>query len=174
MKPRHVELDYIAPPRHPVWPGVLLLAFSLAIAGALIPRYRDAQLELAGLQATASLIGAERRPARTVPKERLDEEVKGAEAVMRQLSLPWGSLVEAIEQASTREVAVLQLQPDADNRVVRLTAEARNSKAMFEYVRRLGAAKGLADAHVVSHHLQREDPQRPIQFSVQAALRNAQ
>jgi Tfp pilus assembly protein PilN len=174
MKPRRVELDYVAAPRRPVWPGVLLLILSLAVAGAIVPRYRDAQLELAGLQATASLVGAERRPVRTLSKERLDEELRSAEAVMRQLSLPWGSLVEALEQASTHDVAVLQLQPDADNRVLRLTAEARHSKAMFEYVRRLGAAKGLADAHVVSHHMQREDPQRPIQFSVQAAMKSAQ
>jgi hypothetical protein len=174
MKPRPVELDYIVPPRRPLWRGVLLLALSLAVAAALIGNYRDAQLELAALQAKASLIGMERRPARSMPKERLAEEVRSAEAVMRQLGVPWGSLVQAIEQASTRDVAVLQLQPDPDNGVVRLTAEARNSKAMFEYVRRLGAAKGLADAHVVSHHLQRDDPQRPIQFSAQAALRSAQ
>jgi hypothetical protein len=172
MRPRRLELDYIAPPRRRVWPGLLVLAISLCLAAVLVTRHREAQLELARLEAAGSLISAERRPARAIPKERLDEEVKSAEAVVRQLTLPWGSLVQAIEQASTREVAVLQLQPDADNRIVRLTAEARSSQAMFEYVRRLGAAKGLADVHVVSHHVQREDPQRPIQFSVQASLRS--
>jgi 5,10-methylenetetrahydrofolate reductase len=172
MKPRRLHLDYIAPARRPLWPGLLLLVLSLAVAAALLAGHRDAQLELARLEAAGSLISAERRPPRTVPKERLDEEVKGAEAVVRRLTVPWGSLVQAVEQASTREVAVLQLQPDAENRVVRLTAEARNSEAMFEYLRRLGAAKGLADVHLLSHDLQREDPQRPIQFSVQAALRS--
>jgi hypothetical protein len=174
MKPRRLQLDYIAPARRPVWPGLLLLVLSVAIAGVLVARYREAQLELARLQAMASLASAERKPMRTIPKERLDEEVKLAEGVVRRLSLPWGSLVQAIEQASTRDIAVLQLQPDAENRVVRLTAEARNGGAMFEYVRRLNAAKGLTDVHVVSHHLQRDDPQRPIQFSVQASLRSGQ
>jgi len=174
MKPRRLELDYIAPARRRPWAGLVVLVVSLCLAGFLLTRYRDAHLELARIEAATSLVSAERRPPRAIPKERLDEEVKTAEAVVRQLTLPWGSLVQAIEQASTREVAVLQLQPDAENRIVRLTAEARNGEAMFEYVRRLGAAKGLADLHVVSHHVQREDPQRPIQFSVQAALRSAQ
>jgi hypothetical protein len=55
--------------------------------------------------------------------------------------------------------------------VVKLTAEARTQEAMFAYLRRLAAAKNLGEAHLVSHQVQRDDPQRPIQFSVQAALR---
>ena len=44
----------------------------------------------------------ERRPARAVPKERLDEEVKAAEVVVRSLTLPWASLVGALEKAATQ------------------------------------------------------------------------
>jgi Tfp pilus assembly protein PilN len=171
VKQRRLELDYIAPPRQRIWPGMLVLGLSLAVAAELVVRYRDTQLELARLEAAASLIGPERRVARAVPKERLEEEMKSAEAVVRQLSVPWGSLVQAIEQAATRDVAVLQLQPDAESRSVRLTAEARNAEAMFDYLRRLAAANGIADAHLVSHQIQREDPQHPVQFTVQAALK---
>jgi hypothetical protein len=174
MKPRRLELDYIAPARRSLWPGLLVLALSLALAAHLVIKYRDAQTELAGLQAAANLVSPERRPPRAVPKERLDEEAKSAEAVVRQLTVPWAPLIQALEQAATRDVAVLQLQPDAENRVVRLGAEARNAEAMFEYLRRLGTAKGLADAHIVSHQVQRDDPQRPVQFSVQASLKAAQ
>ena len=53
--------------------------------------------------------------------------------------------------------------------MLRLTAEARNREAMFEYLRRLAQARGLAEVHLVSHQVQRDDPQRPIQFTVQAA-----
>jgi len=151
-----------------------VLAVSLGIAAELALRYRDAQLELARLAAASGLASPQRAPVRAVPKERLDDEVKNAEAVVRQLTLPWASLIRAIEQAATRDVAILQLQPDAESRVVRLTAEARHREAMFEYLRRLGAAKGLAEVHLVGHQLQRDDPQRPIQFSVQASLRGQQ
>lgn len=173
MKPRRLELDYIAPRRRPVWLGAAILAAALGLGGVLFEQYRDTQLELGRLEAAAGMLGSERRPARAVPKERLDEEVKAAEIVVRSLTLPWASLVEALEKAGTRDVALLQLQPDAQNRLVRLTLEARNRQAMFDYVRRLGATRVLADAHILSHQIQIEDPQRPIQFSVQATMRDA-
>ena len=174
MKPARVELDYVVPRRRPVWPGVLVLAVSLVAAGHLALEYRDARLELERLEAVAGLAGPRERPARAAPRERLDEEVRNAEAVVRQLALPWGTLVRAIEQAATRDVALLQLQPDADSRLVRLTAEARHREAMFDYVRRLAAAKGLANVHVVSHQVQQDDPRKPVQFSVQASMRTVQ
>jgi Tfp pilus assembly protein PilN len=173
MKPRPLELDYIAPRRRAVWLGVAILVAALAFAGVLFEQYRDTQLELSRLEAAAGMLGSDRRPARAVPKERLDEEVKAAEVVVRSLTLPWASLVETLEKASTRDVALLQLQPDAQNRMVRLTLEARSRQAMFDYLRRLGASRTLADAHILSHQVQLEDPQRPIQFSVQATIRDA-
>jgi hypothetical protein len=168
---RRVELDYLAPARRPAWPGVLVLALSLALAGELAVRYGNARQEVVRLEAQAGLIAPERRPVRALPKERLEEQAKAAEAVVRQLTLPWGGLIGALEQAATRDVAILQLQPDAEQRLLKLTAEARNRDAMFEYLRRLSAARELGEVHLVSHQVQRDDPQQPIQFSVQAALK---
>src|SRR5262249_26327635 len=86
------------------------------------------------------------------------------------LTLPWASLIGAIEGAATRDVAILQLQPDAEHSVLRLTAEARNRDAMFEYLKRLGAARELTNVVLVSHQVQKDEPQQPIQFSGQALL----
>jgi len=44
---------------------------------------------------------------------------------------------------------------------------------MFNFVRRLADAPLLADVHLVSHQVQREDPQHPVQFSIQASIREA-
>lgn len=166
-----LELDYIAAPSRRVWPGALLLAASLVLAGVLGVRYHDVQLELQRLETAGGLIDMERRPMRVIPRERLEEETRSAEAVVRQLTLPWASLVATIEESATQNVAILQLQPDAQQRLLRLTAEARDQEAMLDYLRRLVAAPALADVHVVSHQVQSEDPRRPIQFAVQASLR---
>jgi len=168
---KRLELDFIAPPRRPIWPGVLLLAVALGLAGVLGTHYHTLRLKLERLETAGGLVAGERRPQRAIPRERIEEEAKNAEAVVRQLALPWASLVETVEQASTRDVALLQLQPDAQQRLLRLTAEARHQEAMLEYLRRLVSASLLADVHVVSHQVQQEDPQRPIQFAVQASLR---
>ena len=81
------------------------------------------------------------------------------------------SLIAALEKASTKDTALLQLQPDADQRRLRLTAEARNREAMFAYVQRLERSPALAEVHLISHQVQAEDPQHPIQFSLQATLK---
>lgn len=149
----------------------MVLALSLAVAAGLGERYRDARVEVARLEAQTGLIVPE-RPAKPIPRERIEEEARAAEAVVRQLTLPWAALIATIEQAaSTKEVAILQLQPDAENRLLRLTAETRQREAMFDFVRRLGEQPLLADVHLVSHQVQREDPQHPVQFSLQASIR---
>jgi hypothetical protein len=172
MNPPRLQIDYIAPPRRPRLLGFAVLAVALIAAGALLERYRDVKLELEEIEARQGLPG-ERRPARALTRERLEEEVKSAEAVLRQLVLPWGTIIETVEEVATPDVAILQMQPDAQQRQLRLGAEARNEQAMLDYVRRLAATRSVTDAHVVSHQVQMDDPRRPIQFTVQASLKAA-
>jgi len=173
MSLRRLELDYIAPPRRPRSLGFAVLAIALATAGVLLERYREVKVELERIEAGQGLLGTERRPVRAAPRERLEAEAKSVEAVLRQLALPWGTIIETVEDATTSDVAILQMQPDAQQRQLRLGAEARTQEAMLDYLRRLAAARALADVHVVSHQVQMEDPQRPIQFTVQALLKGA-
>jgi Tfp pilus assembly protein PilN len=171
MSAPRLELDYLAPPRRAAWPGIVVLAVSLALGAHLLLRYRDAREAVARLEAETGLLSPERRAVRALPRERLEAEAKAAQSVVRQLSVPWAALIGALEQASSRDVALLQLQPDADQRQLRLTAEARDREAMFAYLRRLEHAPALVEVHLVSHQVQNEDPQRPIQFSLQGSLK---
>jgi Tfp pilus assembly protein PilN len=109
-----------------------------------------------------------------VPRAQLDEQMRDAQAVLRQLALPWGQLVESLESAAMPDVAVLQVQPDAQSRVLRVTAEAKGEDTMFRYLRRLSSAEGFSDVHLVSHQVREDDPRRPLQFSVQASFRTPQ
>ncbi|HYS58357.1 MAG TPA: hypothetical protein VEM34_09495 [Burkholderiales bacterium] len=172
MSPHRIELDYVAVPRRPRWMGASVLILALAVSGDMVVRYRNALNELAAVEAAQGMLNADRRPQRAVPKERLDAEAKIIDAAVRQLSIPWAQMIEAVEAASTGEVTVLQLQPDTQQRSLRLTAEAKSREAMLRYVRRLGETRVLSGVHLVNHHVQVQDPSRPIQFGVQAAFRN--
>ena len=172
MRPPRLELDHVAPVRRRHAAGVLLLALSLVVAASLVVRYRAAALELDRVQAARELAGVERKAARAVPKARLDEEARAAEAVLRQLTLPWPEIMRTVEEAATPDIAVLQLQPDALRRELRLAAETRDQDMMLEFLRRLASAKALGDVHVVSHQVQVEDRQRPLQFSILALMRD--
>lgn len=168
-----VELDYVARVRRPAWRGFLLLALSLAVAAGLWVEYRDAQLDLARLENASALLSSQRRPASPISKDRLEEQIKSYEAVVRQLAQPWATMMQAMEQVATGDVAILQLEPHAESRLLKITGEARHREAMFEYLRRLEATNGLTQVHLISHQMKLEHPQRPIQFSAQASLRTA-
>jgi Tfp pilus assembly protein PilN len=172
MTMRRLQLDYVAPQRAPRAPGIVVLVVALAAAATLVERYRGVRSELERIETAQRLLGPQ-QSARPVPRARLEEEAKSVDAVLRQLALPWGAIIETVEGATTGDVAILQLQPDAQQRQLRLGAEARSQQAMLEYLRRLAAARGLADVHVVSHQVQMEDANRPIHFTVQALLKDA-
>jgi Tfp pilus assembly protein PilN len=168
-----LQIDYVVTPRRARWSGYLLLAVALALAGHSVVRYQAVQLELGRIQTAKDMLNVERRAPQPIPKARLDEQLKNAETVVRQLALPWAVLVQTLEEAAINEVAILQLQPEAQQRLLKITAEARTNDAMLEYLRRLAAAKTLSGVHLLSHQVQTEDPQQPIQFSVQARFKAA-
>ena len=169
MRPR-LQLDFVAPARRSRLAGFTVLFLSLVLAGGLVFKYRETQQRLHQVEAREALLNAA-RPARTVPRERLDEQMKAARATVRQLALPWPQLIDSLERASMKEVLVLHIQPDAQSRVVRVTASAAQERAMLEYLRRLGL--GFAEVHLLSHQIREDEPQRPIQFAVQARFRDS-
>jgi hypothetical protein len=169
MKPAALELDLVAPRRRTRWAGYFVLAAAVALAAQMLLNYGEVQASLERLDAMEGLL-SDAPPKPAPPRERIEEELKSAQATMRQLALPWAQLVEALERAATPEVAVLLVQPDAQQRQVRLTAEARSEGAMLAYVRRLEAAEALSAVHLVSHQVQQNDPRRTLQFSVLASF----
>ena len=171
MKPRRLQLDHLTPVRYPRWPGYALLAVSLVVAGEMTQRYREAQEETQRYAASQGLLPAKRAPIAKVPRQRTEEQAKEVDAVVRQLTLPWGPLIETVENAGSKDVAILQLQPEAQQRVLRITAEARSQDAMVDYLKRLAEARGFGQVHLLSHQVQQEDPHRPVQFAAQASFR---
>lgn len=173
MKPPPLQLDFIRPPRRPLWLGLLLLAVAVGIATQLAIRWQDTRAELRRAQAANNLLNGDRPRAKAPAIDRLEDHVKAAEAVVRNLTLPWASLIETLEGTSSQDVAVLQIQPDAQQGLLRIAGEARNQATLWQYVRGLAAAQNLEDVHLLNHQVQQEDPQKPLQFSVQAKIKAA-
>jgi hypothetical protein len=172
MKRPPLELDFVAAPRRPRLAGLLVMVAALGVAGTLVHKHQAAQERLQHLEAAESLLSSARAP-RAVPRERLEEQLKNAQATVRQLALPWAELIDALERSAMREVSVLHIQPEAQTRLVRVTAEARGQPQMLEYLRRVSAAGRFSEVHLLSHQVREDDPQRPIQFSLQASFRAA-
>jgi hypothetical protein len=169
MTRKPLQLDFVVPRRRGWLAGWIVLSVSLVLAVGMAAEYQKVRQRLYELEAREALIGGA-RPARAIPRERLEAEMKSAQACVRQLSLPWAQLIDSLERAATQEVAVLHIQPDAQNRVLRVTAEARREGQMLEYLRRLEGT-GFAEVHLISHQVREQESGRPIHFSVQASFK---
>jgi len=169
---RALRIDFVRTPAAPPWLGWGLLAVSLGIAALLAAEFRATQTELARLEDRVERLRARASRAAADPQSArlLREELQRARAVTQQLSLPWGRLFQAVEGAAGRQVALIALQPESGQGVVRITAEARDLAEALAFVRRLSATRQLRGVHLAGHQIQTEDAQRPVRFVVLASL----
>src|SRR4051812_10786305 len=105
MKPRRLDLDHVVPQRRARWPGFLLLALAAVAAAQVAEQYHDAQLALERNEAVQGMLNVQRPVAKSIPRAQLDEQTKSADAVVRQLTLPWARLIEALETTGGKDVA---------------------------------------------------------------------
>jgi hypothetical protein len=92
------------------------------------------------------------------------------DAIRARLDFPWGGLLKTLETSVGDDIALLAVEPDPAHHQVRIEAEARNWDAMIEYIGRLDGEGLLIEAHLVSHRVERTDPQAPVRFVVEGVL----
>jgi hypothetical protein len=165
--------------RHPVV-GWLLLAGAVALlVAALMPlglalsaREHDLRT-LAELDARQAA-GPKLRPTTAKPDPAYLARVKSAQQVAKSLTAPWPGLLDAIESAPQQSVALLAVEPSSAKQSFRLTAEARDMKAMLAYLEALQKDRRLVAVALVSHEVQVQAAGRPIRFQLPAGWGPAQ
>lgn len=168
-RPR-IELDLVAPRRRLRWPGYALLLTSAALSFLLLERYRESALALERLTTSAELVA---EPRHRPPPPTLPFDEKSARQALRQLAVPWAPVFQALEHTATPEVAVLQVEPQAQQGVLKITAEARHPAAMFRYLRALEREPNLTRVHLASHEVLLDRPHKPMRFSAEASFGRA-
>jgi hypothetical protein len=98
----------------------------------------------------------------------LQQEARIANTVLHQMSVPWDTLFREIESNTDESVALLSVQPDLQNQMVRITGEAKNLTLLLDYIRRLGTARALSNVYLTGHEVKTQDAQRPVLFSLVA------
>lgn len=169
-------LDYQRSSQFPV-AGAVLLALALAGLVAIGAYYRNLSDRADGLEAKVEQI--ERLAQRGRPGGKIDggategmkDEVMHANLVLRQLSFPWEKLFNAVESSASKDVSLLELDPELEKGVVRIGGEARNFSAMLDYISRLEGQDAIGTVYLQSHQVQQKDPEKPVRFGLLAAWR---
>lgn len=172
---RRLQLDFQRRPRLAPWPGVLLLLLALLLAQQMLGQYLGQNAEQAMLEGALEYHQVPRPSAAASPKTpdspQLRREIQRANEVVEQISLPWDLLLATMEQAAGPDIALLAIQPNVQKASIKLSGEARNMDVLLAYIRRLEKQRGLQQAHLQSHQVQIEDPDKPIHFVVVANWR---
>lgn len=99
-------------------------------------------------------------------------EVRQANLVLRQLSVPWDTLFQAVEAASNGDVTLLSMAPDVETQGAKIIGEAKNMAAVLNYMRQLGKQPVLHDINLLHHQIQVQDSEKPIRFTLGASWEN--
>jgi Tfp pilus assembly protein PilN len=173
---RALNLDFRRRESEASWPGIALLV--VALAGAVVTgnQYLEQADELAAAKASIrDSAAATRKNAKATiasgDPQALAAELKHAGEILLQLTLPWGELFTSTESAGTPDVALLSIESDTDKRRVKITGEAKSLESILDYLRYLEARPELADVYLQSHELQKQDPQQPVRFVLNAEWR---
>ena len=190
-KPVRLELDFLRRPPAAPAAGPLLLALAAAFTANLMLNWsetraavREKETRIAALmrvagertpgassprgRAMGSPVAAGRTPGMSVQPPSADELAAAAETV-RRISLSWHGLFAALESASSDQIALLGVEPDPKSRTVLITGEGKDYAAALAYVVELRRAGPLARVHLVHHETKRDDPHKPVAFSVAAS-----
>lgn len=73
--------------------------------------------------------------------------------IVTRLTRPWQKLFLALESVQDPNVALLEIRPDPNRHLLRLTAEAGNLDEALEYLRKLQKLPELARPHLVSYSI---------------------
>ncbi len=156
--------------------GAVLLSVSLVAAAAVGDYYHRLTLRIADWSASLKKFeqawgGPVRSKHHEVPEGLRD--IKQANEVLRQITLPWESLFHDVEASTSAEVTLLGMEPDAEKHTVIISCEAKNIVAMLDFIKRLKERGQFGSVYLLSHQIQEHDPQKPVRFSLIASWRIA-
>ncbi len=168
-----LALDFGQPQQRPRMAGMLACSLGALLLALVVWQSDRAHERVAEHESELASLGVKRdaeqqRQARGSGAD-LEDRVRRANRVIRQLSTPWEDVFKAIDSTTGANVTMLSLESDPVSAEVRAAAEARNTKAMIDYLERLRSDGRLSPAILLSHQVMIEDPSRPIRFTFSAS-----
>lgn len=91
-------------------------------------------------------------------------EIRHANQVLAQITIPWDSLFQAVEWSSGKNIALLTIEPDAEKHQVKISGEAKNISALWDYMEHLAAQDAFSRVVLRSHQVERRELENPVRF----------
>lgn len=171
--PRMLYVDFARPERRATAASIVLCAAGLAAAVAVALAFQAALAERAELDADIEAASAGYRAPAANPAA-VAAQAEFAK-VVHELSIPWTPLLAELETVShdmKSQVSLLEVEPDAEKHIVRITAEVRSLPDALAYLQRLQQSPVLRYPMLESHERKKDDPDHAVRIKVAAEWRS--
>jgi len=146
--------------------GIALGVGGMVVSGNLTQQQDE---RLAKLERSRGQAEVHSAPSADNRKSMISEaQASAVNITIQQLNLPWSRLLTAIEHATPASVAMLELEPDAKNHLVRGTAETDSLSTMLDYIKRLKQEPFLGNVILTKHEVSDQGANRPVRFEFEA------
>jgi Tfp pilus assembly protein PilN len=167
-----LKLDYLTDGRS-IWIGAVALVAGLFALLLVVWNYQEvnqkiSQQEVLVANVRHANVAREAMTATEKDSEQVALEIKQANSIILELSLPWKELFDAFESSLHSDIAVLTIEPDAQKGLVRISGEAKSLDSLPGYIAYLQKISLFKDVALLNHQIQEQDPQRPVRFMLQA------
>lgn len=95
-------------------------------------------------------------------------ELNAIKSTVNTLLIPWNDLFNTLEEAETRDVVLLDFEPDSKKNSVVISGEAKNYSSIIAYIDALENQAALAEVYLRKHLVVESDQDRPVHFSLVA------
>ncbi len=160
---RHLSLDFESNASN------LQVGYGLLLAGILTLTLMVTANIMLTQKIDMYLADAEQQADAVIAPENTAQAEDAARKISAHLTGPWGKLFRALDSTEEPNVALLSLKPDAQNRTLRIYAEARGFSSMLSYYDAL-LQNGTFDKVVLTEHeIQDKNPLLPVRFNITAS-----
>jgi Tfp pilus assembly protein PilN len=169
---RELHLDYQDFAPFP-WIGGGVLVCAAALLSLMWAHYTSLNAQMTvGLQQYRSTQQRSIDAKSAAPSAELAQQISNANGVLRQLSIPWEELFQAIESSGGNKVTLLTLEPDVEKLQVRISGETRNFKTLMNYIEQLQTQPVFNAVYLQHHQVQQDDAEKPVRFALLATWRD--
>lgn len=152
------------------WLALLIFFAALAAAGGTWWQIRNLDRELDALKGQAP-------PPRTLNSATASigpvsaQQLAEWSQLTRQLNTPWSALLDALEVATPPDVALVSIEPDAAQALIRLQAEAKSLQTLLDYSQVLRTSGPFDELVLRKHDTNDQDGARPIRLTMELRFR---
>lgn len=127
--------------------------------------YQSQQEKLLDLQKRSAT-----KQASKPTKFQLDNQ-KHWERLVADVSYPWNQVFRSIERASDSEIELLVFEPDKRNRHIILSGEAKNQKALEQFLRKLEGDTNFFNVHLTHQEKVKHERLETLSFEIKTIIR---